>query len=539
MSFQDCHEEKIHIPGRIQDFGYLIVLDKRKKTIKYYSENIISLFKIGEDESLLNADIEIFYDLFSPILNSKIFYSYILKLEDGFKNIEKIKIFGVNYYLVLYTYQDLLFLELEKCVENITSKKNFIHFGEIIEINKSIDIWENLVKNIANLIDFDRVMVYQFLEDESGKVIAEFKNEKLESFLGLHYPENDIPRQARALYLINKKRILSNANSNPVNVVGVSHELDLTFSNIRAMSPIHCEYVRNSGVSTSFSISIIVNNKLWGLVTCHNTVHKHIDLGIRRKAEILTILAANSYMNFIFENQIKEQKRAEEKISVISEIVEKNSLSYLFENHIETLKNIIDSDGLVIYHKNQIYTYGEMPSLAVIQNIKSWTDTHLTESVFVSNDFLRTNGVELSLDNSSAGILVSNFNQCEKNKMVWFRKEFSQEINWAGNPQKNHFIDQDNITKVSPRKSFELFKETSKGTSIFWTNDEVEMIKKLTRKFVNLSAENELLKTIRENNKNMNDFLSNLESIMDNDTLKNNEMLKLEIQKIKNLMNEH
>ena len=125
--------------------------------------------------------------------------------------------------------------------------------------------------------------------------------------------------------------------------------------------------------------------------------------------------------------------------------------------------------------------------MAVIQNIKSWTDTHLTESVFVSNDFLRTNGVELSLDNSSAGILVSNFNQCEKNKMVWFRKEFSQEINWAGN----------------------------------------------------LSAENELLKTIRENNKNMNDFLSNLENIMDNDTLKNNEMLKLEIQKIKNLMNEH
>ncbi len=41
--------------------------------------------------------------------------------------------------------------------------------------------------------------------DGSGKVIAEKKNEDMESFLGLHYPESDIPKQARGLYLKKEK----------------------------------------------------------------------------------------------------------------------------------------------------------------------------------------------------------------------------------------------------------------------------------------------------------------------------------------------
>ena len=43
---------------------------------------------------------------------------------------------------------------------------------------------------------FDRAMVYRFLPDDSGEVVAEDAREGLESFLGLHYPASDIPKQA-------------------------------------------------------------------------------------------------------------------------------------------------------------------------------------------------------------------------------------------------------------------------------------------------------------------------------------------------------
>ena len=46
--------------------------------------------------------------------------------------------------------------------------------------------------------------------------------------------------------------------------------LDLTQSRYRAASPVHVRYLQNMGVCGSMSISLIVNNKLWGLIACHS-----------------------------------------------------------------------------------------------------------------------------------------------------------------------------------------------------------------------------------------------------------------------------
>jgi light-regulated signal transduction histidine kinase (bacteriophytochrome) len=85
--------------------------------------------------------------------------------------------------------------------------------------------------------------------DGSGKVIAEKKNEEMESFLGLHYPESDIPKQARELYLKKRKRIFSNVYADTVPIISKTRKnIDLTFSASRGMSPIHGQYLKNSGV---------------------------------------------------------------------------------------------------------------------------------------------------------------------------------------------------------------------------------------------------------------------------------------------------
>lgn len=43
------------------------------------------------------------------------------------------------------------------------------------------------------------------------------------------------------------------------------------------MSPIHLKYLGNMGVRSSMSISIVIDNDLWGLVACHH----YGDKGIR------------------------------------------------------------------------------------------------------------------------------------------------------------------------------------------------------------------------------------------------------------------
>lgn len=45
--------------------------------------------------------------------------------------------------------------------------------------------------------------------------------------------------------------------------------LDMSYTTLRAMSPIHIKYLANMGVRASGSISITAFGTLWGLISCH------------------------------------------------------------------------------------------------------------------------------------------------------------------------------------------------------------------------------------------------------------------------------
>ena len=62
--------------------------------------------------------------------------------------------------------------------------------------------------------------------------------------------------------------------------------LDQSLSVLRAVSPIHIEYLKNMGVAASLSISIIVNGKLWGLFACHHYAPRLPSFAYRTAAEL-------------------------------------------------------------------------------------------------------------------------------------------------------------------------------------------------------------------------------------------------------------
>ena len=82
--------------------------------------------------------------------------------------------------------------------------------------------------------------------------------------------------------------------SDPVPLVpGVSIEgqpLDLSLSTLRAVSPIHIEYLRNMGVGASLSISIVIRGKLWGLFACHHYSPRVLPYSLRTVAELFSQL---------------------------------------------------------------------------------------------------------------------------------------------------------------------------------------------------------------------------------------------------------
>ena len=146
-------------------------------------------------------------------------------------------------------------------------------------------------ERVREVAQYDRVLVYRFVQDESGWVIAESRKAGLEPFLDLHYPAADIPQQARALYVKNWLRLITQVNYEPAplrptNNPRTGQPLDMSQAILRDVSPIHRQYLRNMGIDASMSISIIRGDRLWGLIACHHYAPRILPRHLRAVCEL-------------------------------------------------------------------------------------------------------------------------------------------------------------------------------------------------------------------------------------------------------------
>lgn len=511
MNFVECHDEPIHIPGYIQSFGYLIGINSESHTISFFSENITDIFTVENSEVFFGKKMTDFPDLFQSVMASDIFESLEnLTRRDNETYFDKIFIGEQQYHFSVFRSQNHIFLEFEALLEN-PNKRITNKYDNFYIIDNAQEIWDQLLSTLFNIINYDRIMVYKFMEDGSGKVIAEKANSNLESYLGLYYPESDIPRQARELYKKKRKRIFSDVYAEPVKVMSKTIDtIDLTFSSLRAMSPIHGQYVKNSGASSSFSVSIIIDDKLWGLVTCQNSEAKHIDLEDRVQAGIFTVLASNAYSSFKSKRELEYRLDLSLKASKLkSEFLKYNTL---FDSLVESkseIKNLPEADGLAIVSENYVVTEGVTPDRNIIHKIVDWAYKNTDETVYINRSFLRDFGGELGLDETAGGIVIYFVEKNKNELLIWFRKEFDDHINWAGNPEKKIGVFSQNGEErniISPRTSFEIFKEEIKGQSRRWSSRNEIAIQAIRdvileashRQYVTIKRLNEQLKKVNE-----------------------------------------
>lgn len=511
MNFVECHEEPIHVPGHIQSFGYLIGICTVSVTINFCSQNIGEIFSIDNAQELLGKQLSDFPAIFNILSTSDIFKS----LKDNTKRenetyFDKITLNEKKYHFSLFRSGQNIFLEFEKVIKNphkrITNK-----YDNFYVIEDDLGIWDQLLSTLSNIINYDRIMVYKFMEDGSGKVISEVNNGVLESYIGLHYPEQDIPRQARELYLKKRKRIFSDVYSEPVPLISkIDSPINLTYAATRAMSPIHGQYIKNSEASSSFSISIIIDDKLWGLVTCQNKIAKHIDLEDRVQAGIFTVLASNAYSSFKSKKDLEYRLDLDVKLNYLkSEFLKYNTLFESLTATKKELRNLPKADGFVIISDGDKITDGSVPSCEITQKIVDWAYENNDNSIFISNSFLRDYGKELELDDKCAGIIIYFVEGSKNEILIWFRKEFDEHIDWAGNPEKKTDTFTQNgvdVQIVSPRNSFQIFKENIKGSSKRWSSKSEIAVKSIRdliletshKQYITIKKLNDQLKKVNE-----------------------------------------
>ena len=523
MNFVDCHEEKIHISGHIQDFGYLLGLDAASRTIKFFSQNIAELFHM--DKGFFGKKLGDFPDIFAALLSSVVLANLdtdSIKQADVF--LDRIEVGGKIYHVTIYRLGDTVYLEFEKIIEHF-HHRSFVSkkYENISSAADSSEIWNELLTSISDAVDYDRVMLYRFLEDGSGKVIAEKVKNSVESFLHLHYPENDIPSQARALYLKKRKRIFSNVYSEPVPIISSTDEtVDLTYSSVRAMSPVHGQYLKNTGVASSFSTSVIVNNKLWGLVTCQNITPKHIDLVNRIRAEVFTVIAANAYTSYKSRQLFADSVELDRKIVVLkNKLLAYNSLEDSLFSNVEEMQHYPNADGLAIVVHHNIRTSGAVPSDENILKIVNWARENPLKNFYASHDFSHSQQGNLGNIEHAAGVMFGFTDEKRNELLIWFRKEIDTQVLWAGNPAKKtetEIRDGKQQLVISPRKSFEIYIENIKGKAERWKNRDIFAAKKIVATILETTySQFRKVQELNEELKNLNEELDSFSYTISHD----------------------
>lgn len=471
VTLTNCEHEPIHVPGKIQPHGFLIGLDLNKK-IDFCTENI-SLFV-----SVLHIEVlgKSFADVFGLKAEQQI-YNYINKdkAQDVFPL--EIDLLGKVFQVSIHKSFDIYILEAEpkfggreKLADVYTQT---IHFITQMNNTKSLkDLCALVAKGTREITGYDRVMIYRFDEQYNGEVFAESCREDLESFLGLHYPHTDIPAQARELYIRNQLRLIVDVNYEPVPIFTVddseNKSLDLSLSILRSTSPIHVEYLQNMGVGATLTISLIHNDRLWGLIACHHYSKKNISPEVRLAAKIQgQFITSQIDIRQSNDENINAQKTAEalEQLTGIDLPLVQDSLEKIVAS--PELLHICNAAGVSITCRGKIYKNGLTPTDDQITALTdSISDLKIT-TIFTTN---KVNDYFPELENcpTVAGIIYHSLGSADH--IIWYRPESISEINWGGDPEKSIVKDS---TGLHPRNSFNIWKQIIKNQSSKWKQYEI------------------------------------------------------------------
>jgi two-component system, chemotaxis family, sensor kinase Cph1 len=353
--------------------------------------------------------------------------------------------------------------------------------GTISELNRASslqELYDITARAVRGLTGFDRVMVYRYDADYNGEVVAEAKAEVLNSFLGLHYPASDIPAQARALYEKNWIRLISDVRYEPARLTPVDHPgngqpLDLTYSTLRSVSPIHCEYLQNMGVGASMSISLLRGDKLWGLIACHHYSGPHAPpFATRAAAEFLGSTLSLRLVDRAHEEERERALRVRSTLAWLTAATldEERPLADTLLGSPDLL-DLLPADGVVVRLQGHTAARGAALPEGLAEAVAGWAAARGAD--VVASDVLPRQAPELGVPEELAcGVLAVPLP--EGQFLLWFRGEAVRQIDWGGDPHNKAIAQQEgDSVRLSPRKSFDRWRETVRGRSEPWAPEQV------------------------------------------------------------------
>ena len=485
----NCDKEPIHIPGSIQPHGMLFALTEPDLQIVQASDSVQRLL-----------DLPLQAVLHQP-LATVVVPSYVEQLRGSlarddlrFINPIKVAVHGSRpehgqFHMfdgIVHRSSGCLVLELEPA--QVQTQQAFSRFYHVIRstaarLQSATDLHTLsaiAAQEVRAITGFDRVMIYRFDKQWNGEVIAEAKRDDLPSYLGLHYPASDIPAQARELYRRNWLRLIADVAYQPSPVVPTDNPLtgqplDMSFSVLRSVSPMHIQYLKNMGVGASMSVSILKNGTLWGLISCHHDGAKYVPYETREACEFLgqmlslQLVAKEEYEDYA--NEVRVKNTQTRLITAMTQ--SEHRLHHIFTRNAATVLEVVGAQGAAIALEGTYTCIGQTPTEEEIQALLSWLQETMTEDIFVTDTLSAHYPQGQQIKDTASGLVALALARTQGDYMVWFRPEVLQTVQWGGDPTKPVEMKGEEAV-LRPRASFAAWSQTVRLTALPWKRYEIE-----------------------------------------------------------------
>ncbi|MBD2455866.1 GAF domain-containing protein [Nostoc sp. FACHB-87] len=408
-------------------------------------------------------------------------------------------------------------------------------------IRQTLELEEIITTTTAEvrcLLGTDRVMIYQFHTDGTGKVVAESIHEqRLPSLLGLNFPADDIPPYARELFIKSRVRSVVNVElqqigHSPMSVLETG-ELKPEDIRYRPVDPCHAEYLTAMGVKSCVVAPIFHQHQLWGLLVSHHSQAHSISLyeleAMQMVVDQLSVAIAQSYL-------LAQARAKAERESVINRIATllhslptivlqpaleaavaafqgvggrlcmRNDAFQAANNQIKSLKECLIPGSDCI----QIYTSGQQPEIPpdtiypLMEQYNVWQEHYQSGEydVWAIDDIYQTASLR-TLQPTFKPTKIRSLLMiplCYRQQLVGylsiFRNEIDTETLWAGQ------FDRDR-RQLYPRLSFDVWKESKTAQAQQWTDADIELARELAKHFASAIQQYELYQQVQGFNQNL------------------------------------
>ncbi|WOP13763.1 ATP-binding protein [Streptomyces cyaneofuscatus] len=331
------------------------------------------------------------------------------------------------------------------------------------------------VREVQALTGYDRVVAYRFDGAEGpGQVIAEVRNEGREPWLGLWFPASDIPPQARRLYARNWIRVIGDVDDATVGLLpelreGTGEPLDLSGSILRTVSGYHLEYLRNIGVASSMSVSLLRDGELWGLIACHGDEPRRLTPEVRAACEFFGIALSLQLAAVAEREQADELSGRRRALAALLARLSSQEPDALLRPG-SGMAELLLADGVLLVRGTEVTATGDPVPAALPGLLERLAGAGPVGEVWSSDrvpEALGLDAAEAEAQGVPAGLLFLPFNRAG-DLLAWWRREQPAPREWAADPARPVRTGPGG-ERLTPRGSAAVHRATVRGRSTPWS----------------------------------------------------------------------